>query len=64
MGYGYWDDNTYLAGKTFRAARGVDDFGYTDSLRSRPRSSWKADPTLKAQKRKKATQSRNWESVA
>lgn len=46
MGYGYWDDNTYLAGKTFRAARGVDDFGYTDSLRSRPRSSWKADPTL------------------
>lgn len=24
MGYGYWDDNTYLAGKTFRAARGVE----------------------------------------
>ncbi|MGC0366019.1 hypothetical protein ABH922_004003 [Rhodococcus sp. 27YEA15] len=46
MGYGNWDDNTYLAGKTFRAARGTDAFGYTDALRTRPVKDWKADPAL------------------
>lgn len=46
MGYGNWDDNTYAAAKTFRAARGDDDFGYTNALRSQPRTAWKADPTL------------------
>ncbi|TQC49417.1 hypothetical protein EEB14_09940 [Rhodococcus sp. WS4] len=46
MGYGKWDDDTYTAAKTFRAARGVDDFGYTSDLYARPRDQWKADPTL------------------
>ena len=46
MGYGKWDDDTYTAAKTFRAARGVDDFGYTSALYARPRDQWKADPTL------------------
>lgn len=46
MGYGKWDDDTYTAAKTFRAAHGVDDFRYTATLRNRPRTEWKADPTL------------------
>ncbi|MFC9556405.1 hypothetical protein ACFTWF_36925 [Rhodococcus sp. NPDC056960] len=46
MGYGKWDDDTYTAAKTFRAARGVDDFGYTSALHATPRDQWKADPAL------------------
>jgi len=46
MGHGRWDDNAYAAAKTFRAAKGIDDFGYTAKLRSAPREQWKADPSL------------------
>ncbi|MEU4744864.1 hypothetical protein AB0G02_30985, partial [Actinosynnema sp. NPDC023658] len=46
MGHGKWDDNAYAAAKTFRAAKGIDDFGYTAALRSRPSREWKADPSL------------------
>jgi hypothetical protein len=46
MGYGQWDDDAYAAAKTFRAARGIDDFGYTATLRGRPPAQWKADPSL------------------
>jgi hypothetical protein len=46
MGHGKWDDNAYAAAKTFRAAKGIDDFGYTAALRSRPSTEWKADPSL------------------
>ncbi|MFE9747947.1 hypothetical protein ACFYOT_23840 [Saccharothrix saharensis] len=46
MGHGKWDDNAYAAAKTFRAAKGIDDFGYTAALRSRPSKEWKADPSL------------------
>ena len=34
MGHGKWDDNAYAAAKTFRAAKGIDDFGYTAALQS------------------------------
>lgn len=46
MGYGHWDDDTYTAARTFRAARGLDDFGYTADMHRRPREQWRADPTL------------------
>ncbi|WP_137725921.1 hypothetical protein [Prescottella subtropica] len=46
MGYGKWDDDTFAAAKTFRAARGLDDFGYTATMRSRPYTEWKVDPSL------------------
>jgi hypothetical protein len=46
MGYGHWDDNAYAASKTFRAAKGEDDFGYTASLRGRPAKEWKVAPQL------------------
>ncbi|MEU7479086.1 hypothetical protein AB0A63_24075 [Lentzea sp. NPDC042327] len=46
MGHGKWDDNAYAAAKTFRAAKGIADFGYTASVRSRPRDDWKAAPAL------------------
>ncbi|SER94091.1 hypothetical protein [Lentzea albida] len=46
MGHGKWDDNAYAAAKTFRAAKGIADFGYTASIRSQPASSWKAAPAL------------------
>lgn len=46
MGYGNWDDNAYRAAKTFRASRGLDDFGYTAEMRSAPYSDWQAHPTL------------------
>ncbi|MFC6092356.1 hypothetical protein [Saccharothrix lopnurensis] len=46
MGHGKWDDNAYAAAKTFRAAKGIDDFGYTAAMRGKPRSEWRADPSL------------------
>lgn len=46
MGYGYWDDDAYRAAKTYRASRGLDDFGYTNELRNTPRAAWRAHPTL------------------
>ncbi|APA98139.1 hypothetical protein [Nocardia seriolae] len=46
MGYGSWDDCAYDAARTFRAAKGLDDFGYTADMRSVPWDKWKAHPTL------------------
>ncbi|MFF0612838.1 hypothetical protein ACFYUD_29650 [Nocardia tengchongensis] len=46
MGYGSWDDSAYDAARTFRAAKGLDDFGYTADMRSTPWEQWKAHPTL------------------
>lgn len=46
MGHGKWDDNTYAAARTFRAAKGIDDFGYTAALRARRPSDWTADPSM------------------
>ncbi|MFD6159353.1 hypothetical protein ACFWF7_28825 [Nocardia sp. NPDC060256] len=46
MGYGNWDDTAYRAAKTFRASRGLDDFGYTAEMRSVPYMDWQAHPTL------------------
>ncbi|WP_280492161.1 hypothetical protein [Nocardia asiatica] len=46
MGYGHWDDSAYQAAKTFRAARGLDDFGYTAQLRAESHANWRAHPML------------------
>ncbi|ANZ38000.1 hypothetical protein BBK82_19995 [Lentzea guizhouensis] len=46
MGHGKWDDNAYAAAKTFRAAKGIADFGYTASIKSQPRDNWKAAKAL------------------
>ncbi|WP_405165428.1 hypothetical protein OG203_10150 [Nocardia sp. NBC_01499] len=46
MGYGNWDDTAYRAAKTFRASRGLDDFGYTAEMRGVPYENWQAHPTL------------------
>ncbi|WP_280446662.1 hypothetical protein [Nocardia brasiliensis] len=46
MGYGNWDDTAYRAAKTFRASRGLDDFGYTAEMQGVPYDSWQAHPTL------------------
>ncbi|MFE3052151.1 hypothetical protein [Nocardia sp. NPDC059239] len=46
MGYGRWDDSAYDAARTFRAAKGLDDFGYTADMRSVPWDQWKAHPTM------------------
>ncbi|MEU3628624.1 hypothetical protein BS329_17565 [Amycolatopsis coloradensis] len=46
MGHGHWDDNAYAAAKTFRAAKGEDDFGYSAGLRKKPASAWKAARAL------------------
>ncbi|GAA5076796.1 hypothetical protein [Nocardia iowensis] len=46
MGYGNWDDTAYRAAKTFRASRGLDDFGYTAEMRGVPYADWQAHPTL------------------
>lgn len=46
MGYGHWDDTAYRAAKTFRASRGLDDFGYTAEMRGQPYSDWRAHPAL------------------
>ncbi|MCS7480306.1 hypothetical protein ACFFQW_41710 [Umezawaea endophytica] len=46
MGHGRWDDNAYAAAKTFRAAKGIADFGYTAATKGKPSSSWKAAPSM------------------
>ncbi len=46
MGYGNWDDSAYNAARTFRAARGVDDFGYTADMRAKPYTEWVAHSEL------------------
>jgi hypothetical protein len=46
MGHGYWDDHAYRAARTFRASRGLDDFGYTADLYGRDPSAWRAHPML------------------
>ncbi|BDT98866.1 MULTISPECIES: hypothetical protein [Nocardia] len=46
MGYGHWDDSAYRAAKTFRAARGIDDFGYTADMRAEPHANWRVHPNL------------------
>ncbi|WP_228814259.1 hypothetical protein [Nocardia otitidiscaviarum] len=46
MGYGHWDDSAYAAARTFRAARGLDDFGYTAAMRTQPWDRWTAHPEL------------------
>lgn len=46
MGYGHWDDDTYTAARTYRKARGLDDFGYTADLRDLPSSAWTVHPSL------------------
>ncbi|MFX0580717.1 hypothetical protein [Nocardia nepalensis] len=46
MGYGHWDDTAYRAAKTFRASRGLDDFGYTAEMQGQPYTSWQAHPAL------------------
>jgi hypothetical protein len=46
MGYGHWDDDTYRAARTYRAASGKDDFGFTSAMWQRDRGEWRADPTL------------------
>jgi hypothetical protein len=46
MGHGRWDDDTYAAARTFRAARRIDDFGYTSTMKASAPKDWQADPTL------------------
>ncbi|MFE7800217.1 hypothetical protein [Nocardia sp. NPDC057440] len=46
MGYGHWDDTAYRAAKTYRAGRGLDDFGYTAAMRGEPSTRWRAHPDL------------------
>ncbi|GGP77743.1 hypothetical protein [Saccharothrix coeruleofusca] len=46
MGHGKWDDDAYAAAKTFRAAKGIADFGYTSAMKAAPADQWKADPSL------------------
>jgi hypothetical protein len=46
VGHGNWDDDTYAAARTFRAARRLDDFGYTSAMKARSQRDWQADPSL------------------
>src|ERR1700759_67168 len=46
MGHGNWDDDTYAAGGPSRAARRLDDFGYTSAMKARSQREWQADPSL------------------
>ncbi|WP_233608066.1 hypothetical protein [Nocardia stercoris] len=46
MGYGSWDDSTYAAARTFRAAHGLDDFGYTAEMRDKPYAEWVVHTSL------------------
>ncbi|GAA2685374.1 MULTISPECIES: hypothetical protein [Actinosynnema] len=46
MGHGSWDDNAFAAARTFRAAKGISDFGYTSATRGKPSADWKAHPSL------------------
>lgn len=46
MGYGRWSDDQYQAEATYRRRQGLDDFGYSAELRSKPRGQWRAAPAL------------------
>lgn len=46
MGSGRWSTSTYAAAAAYRAATGSDAFGYDAALRSRPRATWAAHPSL------------------
>lgn len=46
MGNGAWSDQDYRAAATFRRRSGATDFGYSDDVRRRPTSEWRAHPTL------------------
>ncbi|MDN7121485.1 hypothetical protein INN71_08790 [Nocardioides sp. ChNu-153] len=46
MGNGAWSDESYRAAATFRRRSGAADFGYSDDVRRRPASQWRAHPTL------------------
>lgn len=46
MGNGAWSDSSYRAAATFRKRSGAADFGYSDDVRRRPASEWRAHPTL------------------
>ena len=46
MGYGNWDNSAFQAAKTFRASRGLDDFGYTAEMQGQDYSTWRAHPAL------------------
>ncbi|MDT9593006.1 hypothetical protein RDV89_08000 [Nocardioides zeae] len=46
MGNGAWSDRAYTAAATFRRRSGATDFGYSDDLRRRPTSQWKAHADL------------------
>ena len=46
MGGGAWSDSSYRDAAQLRRSTGAADFGYTAATRARPRSDWKADPSL------------------
>lgn len=46
MGHGRWDDAAYRAAASYRRSRGLDDFGYSADLSTRPRDCWQAHPSL------------------
>lgn len=46
MGNGAWNDNTYDAAKTFRAATNAPAFAYSAATKAAPVSSWKASDAL------------------
>ncbi|WP_043653754.1 hypothetical protein [Nocardia thailandica] len=46
MGYGHWDDSAYIAARSYRASRGIDDFGYTAEMAGKPYDTWAAHPSL------------------
>jgi hypothetical protein len=46
MGRGAWDDDTYKAAATFRAATKTPDFAYSATTKSKPAAAWKAADSL------------------
>ncbi|HEY1135456.1 MAG TPA: hypothetical protein VGE77_12855 [Nocardioides sp.] len=46
MGNGAWSDRDYRAAATFRKRSGAADFGYSDDVRRKPTSQWRAHPSL------------------
>jgi hypothetical protein len=46
MGGGYWDTSAYRAAAASRRTAGVDDFGYSATMRNVPRNKRKAAPAL------------------
>ncbi len=46
MGGGYWDTSAYQAAAASRRSAGVDDFGYSATMRNVPRNKRKAAPAL------------------